>query len=117
MKPPLYGYIRLLPPHANTSNAIVDQAEQRMQQFADSHGYELTAVFVERAATSRAAFDRLMHDLLVEDAHHIIVPAHETLSAHHSRLFNDLIEELHAADALIFDLEAIDTCDRRMWPC
>ncbi|MFV2099200.1 recombinase family protein [Micromonospora sp. LOL_014] len=116
MKPPLYGYIRLLPPHANTSNAIVDQAERRMQQFADSHGYELIAVFIERA-TSRAAFDRLMHGLLVEDVHHIIVPAHETLSAHHSHLFDDLIEELHAADALIFDLEAIDTCDRRMRPC
>ena len=114
MKPPLYGYIRPLPQHTNTDTA--DQVERRMQEFADSHGYDLTAVFIERSATSRAAFDCLMHDLLAEDAHHIIVPAHETLSAHCGRLFNSLIEELHAAEALIFDLETIDICEKTRWP-
>lgn len=67
----ILGYIR---EHFLMTEVELANARQNLVDYAEAHGYELGAIFVERLETAPAAFEAMAYELTGLDTPAIVVP-------------------------------------------
>lgn len=79
MRPLIYGYMRVTD---DTSDELLDAAEEQMRLFAAAEGYCYVITFFDHQRGSFAEFTEMLNELNRAGSRHVVVPCLGHLSAH-----------------------------------